>query len=79
MIGIVGEIFCRLNTFSNENLVRCLEEYGAEAWLSDIVEWIWYTNSEHFRKLEADRPHLDDGSSGRLGARNACRSTTSMY
>ena len=52
LIGIVGEIFCRLNTFSNENLVRSLEEHGAEAWLSDIVEWIWYTNSEHFRKLE---------------------------
>jgi predicted nucleotide-binding protein (sugar kinase/HSP70/actin superfamily) len=51
VIGIVGEIFCRLNTFSNENLVRCLEGYGAEAWVSDIVEWIWYTNSEHFRKL----------------------------
>jgi predicted nucleotide-binding protein (sugar kinase/HSP70/actin superfamily) len=51
VIGIVGEIFCRLNTFSNENLVHCLEGYGAEAWLSDIVEWIWYTNSEHFRKL----------------------------
>jgi predicted nucleotide-binding protein (sugar kinase/HSP70/actin superfamily) len=54
MIGIVGEIFCRLNTFSNENLVHCLEQYGAEAWLSDIVEWIWYTNSEHFRKLKLE-------------------------
>ena len=48
----MGEIFCRLNTFSNENLVRRLEEYGAECWLSDIVEWIWYTNSEHFRTLK---------------------------
>jgi predicted nucleotide-binding protein (sugar kinase/HSP70/actin superfamily) len=54
MIGIVGEIFCRLNTFSNENLVQCLEGYGAEAWLSDIVEWIWYTTSEHFRKLKLE-------------------------
>ncbi len=52
VIGIVGEIFCRLNTFSNEDLVRRLEGYGAEGWLSDIVEWIWYTNSEHFRKLK---------------------------
>ena len=52
LIGIVGEIFCRLNTFSNENLVRSLEEYGAEAWLSDIVEWIWYTDSERYRVLE---------------------------
>ena len=55
----MGEIFCRLNTFSNENLVQCLEGYGAEAWLSDIVEWIWYTNSEHFRKLKLRGPALD--------------------
>ncbi|MBZ5581206.1 MAG: hypothetical protein LAQ30_03190 [Acidobacteriia bacterium] len=52
LIGIVGEIFCRLNTFSNEDLVRSLEAYGAEAWISDLVEWIWYTTSEHFRKLK---------------------------
>jgi predicted nucleotide-binding protein (sugar kinase/HSP70/actin superfamily) len=51
LIGIVGEIFCRLNTFSNEDLVRRLEEYGAEAWLSDISEWVWYTNAEQFRNL----------------------------
>ena len=54
LIGIVGEIFCRLNTFSNENLVRSLEGYGAETWLSDIVEWIWYTESERFRKLKLE-------------------------
>jgi predicted nucleotide-binding protein (sugar kinase/HSP70/actin superfamily) len=52
LIGIVGEIFCRLNTFSNEDLVRRLEEYGGEAWLSDISEWVWYTNAELFRKLK---------------------------
>lgn len=51
LIGVVGEIFCRLNTFSNDDLVRRLEEYGAECWVSDITEWIWYTNSEQFRKL----------------------------
>lgn len=54
MIGVVGEIFCRLNTFSNENLVQSLEGYGAEAWLSDITEWIWYTTSEVFRKLKLE-------------------------
>lgn len=52
LIGIVGEIFCRLHTFSNENLVRRLEEYEAEAWISDITEWVWYTTSEQFRKLK---------------------------
>ena len=51
LIGIVGEIFCRLHCFSNEDLVRRLEEYEAEAWISDITEWIWYTINEQFRKM----------------------------
>ncbi|MBI4876262.1 MAG: hypothetical protein HY822_16625 [Acidobacteria bacterium] len=51
-IGVVGEIFCRLHTFSNDDLVRRVEEFGAETWLSDITEWVWYTISEHFRKLK---------------------------
>ncbi len=46
LIGIVGEIFCRLNRFSNEDLSRKVEEQGGESWLSDIGEWIWYTASE---------------------------------
>lgn len=51
LIGVVGEIFCRLNNFSNEDVVRRLESYEAEAWLSDIMEWVAYTNSEQLRKL----------------------------
>lgn len=51
LIGVVGEIFCRLNTFSNEDLIRKLESYGAEACLSHISEWVEYTNSEEKRKL----------------------------
>lgn len=50
-IGVVGEIFCRLNTFSNEDVIRKIEEYGGEAWLSDVAEWIWYTNIEQRRLL----------------------------
>jgi len=52
LIGVVGEIFCRLNNFSNDDLVRKLESYDAEAWLSDIMEWIAYTNSEQVRRLK---------------------------
>lgn len=51
LIGIVGEIFCRLNTFSNDELVRRLEEFGAEVWLNDVSEWIWYVNDDEFRTL----------------------------
>ncbi len=46
LIGVVGEIFCRLNEFSNEDLVRVIEKYGGEVWMSDISEWIWYTRDE---------------------------------
>jgi predicted nucleotide-binding protein (sugar kinase/HSP70/actin superfamily) len=42
LIGVVGEIFCRLNSFSNQELIRRLEACGGEAWLSDVAEWIWY-------------------------------------
>jgi len=46
LIGIVGEIYCRLNEFSNEYLVNKIEEFGGEAWMSDITEWAWYINDE---------------------------------
>jgi predicted nucleotide-binding protein (sugar kinase/HSP70/actin superfamily) len=54
LIGVVGEIFCRLNNFSNNDLVRRLEKQGAECWISDIAEWIGYTNEEEARKLRLE-------------------------
>jgi predicted nucleotide-binding protein (sugar kinase/HSP70/actin superfamily) len=51
LVGVVGEIFCRLSTFSNEDLIRKLEAFGAQAWLSDISEWVWYTNEEQEKNL----------------------------
>ncbi len=50
-IGIVGEIFCRLNDFSNDQLLRLIERHGGEAWMSDISEWVWYTNDEERLRL----------------------------
>ncbi len=49
LLGIVGEIFCRLNTFSNDELVRRLEAAGAEVWMNDVSEWVWYSNDEMAR------------------------------
>lgn len=51
LIGMVGEIFCRLNTFCNEDVVRRLEQAGAEVWLAGVTEWVWYTIAEQYRKL----------------------------
>jgi predicted nucleotide-binding protein (sugar kinase/HSP70/actin superfamily) len=51
LIGVVGEIFCRLNVFSNNDAVRRIEEAGGEVWLSGITEWILYGVPEQYRKL----------------------------
>lgn len=51
LVGVVGEIYCRLSTFSNEDLIRRLEPLGAQAWLSDISEWIHYTDRETVKNL----------------------------
>ncbi len=44
IVGIVGEIYVRANRFANENIVKVLEEMGAEVWLPTIAEWIYYIN-----------------------------------
>ncbi len=51
VIGIVGEIFCRLDEFSNDSVVRLVEKFGGEAWMSDVSEWVWYTNDEAEKRL----------------------------
>lgn len=44
VIGVVGEIFCRLDRFSNEDVVRRIEAHGGEAWLTGLCEWVHYAN-----------------------------------
>ena len=64
LVGVVGEIFCRLNTFSNEDTVRRLERAGAEVWQTGITEWIWYTVSEQYRKLRLRRRSVSLAAAG---------------
>ena len=54
LIGVQGEIFCRLNDFSNDDLIRHLEACGGEAWLSDVSEWVWYCNNDQQRILRGE-------------------------
>jgi predicted nucleotide-binding protein (sugar kinase/HSP70/actin superfamily) len=44
LIGVIGEIYCRLDSFANAELIRRIEKYGGEVWLSSVAEWVWYTN-----------------------------------
>ena len=52
LVAVVGEIFCRHNRFSNENMLKKLEEYGAETWISDVGEWVLYTDWSRIENLK---------------------------
>ena len=52
LVGVVGEVFCRMNTFSNQNLVRKLEEHGAEIWMSNLAEFVEYCNVFEVEQLK---------------------------
>ena len=54
LIGVVGEIFCRLNTYSNMELIRHIEAQGGECWLAGVGEWLWYTSEEQFRRYREE-------------------------
>lgn len=58
LIGIVGEIFCRLNKFSNDDVIRKVEETGGECWISDVSEWVWYTNAAQFDLISRYKRHF---------------------
>jgi predicted nucleotide-binding protein (sugar kinase/HSP70/actin superfamily) len=66
LIAVQGEIFCRMEEFSNDRLIRRLEAFGAEAWLADIAGWVWYCNVDQEENLR----HAGRGwSRAMLGAR----------
>lgn len=49
LIGIIGEIYVRLNQFSNDDIVKKVEELGGEVWLAPMEEWLYYINAMGFR------------------------------
>jgi len=44
LIGVMGEIYVRAEPFSNQNLIRFVEEAGGEAWLTPLAEWFHYVS-----------------------------------
>jgi predicted CoA-substrate-specific enzyme activase len=64
IIGIIGEIFVRSNSFSNEDLIRKVESLGGVAWLAPMEEWIFYVNLMGLRKawIKRDRSAIVDNA-----------------
>jgi predicted CoA-substrate-specific enzyme activase len=51
LVGIVGEIYVRNNVFANEDVIGAIEQFGGEAWMLPITDWILYTSSlENFKE-----------------------------
>jgi predicted nucleotide-binding protein (sugar kinase/HSP70/actin superfamily) len=50
LIGLIGEVFVRQNTFSNEDIIRRIEDLGGEVWRAPFEEWIYYINLMGMRK-----------------------------
>ncbi|MBT3341428.1 MAG: hypothetical protein HN404_00400, partial [Gemmatimonadetes bacterium] len=44
LISVVGEIYCRMDSFTNADLIRRIERLGGEAWLAGMAEWIFFVN-----------------------------------
>jgi predicted nucleotide-binding protein (sugar kinase/HSP70/actin superfamily) len=44
LIGLVGEFFVRLHDGSNQQIIRKLEQAGAEVWLAPMTEFFSYAN-----------------------------------
>lgn len=43
-IGLVGEFYIRANAFSNQDLIRKIEQLGGEVWSAPVNEWFLYRN-----------------------------------
>ena len=43
LVGVVGEIYVRNESYANARVIEAIEQYGGEAWLSPMGEWILYT------------------------------------
>ncbi|MHC5060501.1 MAG: acyl-CoA dehydratase activase [Planctomycetota bacterium] len=63
VIAVVGEIYIRNHVFANHDVIRQLEELGAEVNLAGINEWLCYTSlirKIKSRRLGASKSYLEN-------------------
>ncbi len=47
IIGVIGEIYLRHNTYSNQDIIRKVEAAGGEVRLAGLMEWIYFTTWDY--------------------------------
>ncbi|MCG6918555.1 MAG: CoA activase [Deltaproteobacteria bacterium] len=50
LIGMVGEIYLRSHTKSNQDLIKLLESYGGEVVNASLAEWVNYVSYDNMQK-----------------------------
>ena len=60
IVGIVGEIYVRSNTFSNSDVIQKVEEFGGQVWLAPVCEWISYINFISHNRKSGQRLNIMD-------------------
>lgn len=58
-IGMFGEVFVREHHYSNQQLIKRLEELGAHVWLVPFSEWLFYINLLEIEDNKAQRRWKD--------------------
>jgi len=64
-VGVVGEIYVRLDPFANSFVIERLEKLGVRARLAPLFEWTEFTSWWRERRLSADG---SDGATARIRA-----------
>lgn len=59
IIGMVGEIYLRANTFTNQAIVRQMEALGVEVWVATLMEWFYFTNYGASMRAKVARRYAD--------------------
>ncbi len=59
VIGLVGEIYLRSHYFSNQDIIKKIEELGGQVWLAPIAEWIFYCTDRYIARAVAERQYGD--------------------
>lgn len=52
LIGMVGEIYLRSHTKSNQNLIKLLEIHGGEVVNASLAEWVNYVSYDNMKKAK---------------------------
>lgn len=59
LIGVVGEIYLRLNPYANQDIIRQVEALGGEVMLASMLEWLYFTNWDYVQLTKALGQYFD--------------------